>query len=111
MLYPTWERFVCLDVVDTTPVFRKSTHTDQYLAYDSHHPQSVTRGIVTCLYDRAKHLTTKPSVSSEEKKHLSSVIVSDGYPSSLVRELAKTTRLKANKEPAQESKSTAFSAT
>ena len=54
----------------TTSVYRKPTHTDQYLAYDSHHPQSVKRGIVKCLYDRAKHLITKPSVISEEKKHL-----------------------------------------
>jgi len=30
----------------TTTVYRKPTHTDQYLAYDSHHPQSVKRGIV-----------------------------------------------------------------
>ena len=51
------------------------THTDQYLAYDSHHPQSVKRGIVKCLYERAKRLVTKPSVISEEKKHLSSVLV------------------------------------
>ena len=35
----------------TTTVYRKPTHTDQYLAYDSHHPQSVKRGIVKCLYD------------------------------------------------------------
>ena len=54
-----------------TSVYRKPTHTDQYLAYDSHHPQSVKRGIVKCLYDRAKHLTTKPSVIAEGKKHLS----------------------------------------
>ena len=38
----------------TTTVYRKPTHTDQYLAYDSHHLQSVKRGIVKCLYDRAK---------------------------------------------------------
>ena len=49
------------------------------------------RGIVKCLYDRAKHLTTKPN----------------GYPSSFVRKLTKTTRPTANKEPTQEFQSTA----
>ena len=77
------------------------------LAYDSHHPQSVKCGIVKCLYDRAKHLITKPSVISEEKKHLSSVLVSNGYPSSFIRKLVKTTRPTANNEPTQEFKSTA----
>ena len=43
----------------TTSVYRKPTHTDQYLAYDSHHPQTVKRGIVKCLYDRASHFVTK----------------------------------------------------
>ena len=43
------------------------------------------RGIVKCLYERTKHLTTKPSVISEEKK----------------------TRVTANKETVQEFKSTA----
>ena len=60
-----------------------------------------------CLHDRAKHLTRKPSVISEEKKHLTSVLVSNGYPSSFVRNLAKKPRETANKEPAQEFKSTA----
>ena len=64
-------------------------------------------GIVKCLYDRAKHLTTKPSVISKEKKHQLSVLVSNGYPSSFVRKLAKTTRVTANKKPAQEFKSIA----
>ena len=91
----------------TTSVCRKPTHTDQYLAYDSRHLQSVKRGIVKCLYDQAKHLTTKPSVISEEKKHLSSVLVSNGYPSSFIRKLTKTTRPTANKELTQEFKSTA----
>ena len=51
----------------TTSVYRKPTHTDQYLAYDSHHPQSVKHGIVKCLYERGKRLVTKSSVIYEEK--------------------------------------------
>ena len=47
------------------------------------------------------------SVISEEKKHLSSVLVSNGYPSSFVVKLAKTPRVTADKEPALGSKSTA----
>ena len=43
----------------TTSVYRKPTHTDQYLAYDSHHPRSVKRGIVKCLYERAKGLVAR----------------------------------------------------
>ena len=46
-----------------TSVYRKPTHTDQYLAYDSHHPQSVKRGIVNCLYERTKRLIPKPNVT------------------------------------------------
>ena len=52
----------------TTSVYRRPVHTDQYLAYDSHHPQSIKRGIVNCLYERAKRLVTKPSNISKEKK-------------------------------------------
>ena len=91
----------------TTSVYRKPNHTDQYLAYDSHHPQSVKRGIVKCLYDRAKRLVTKPSVISEEKKHLSSVLVSNGYPSSFVQKLTRTRKAAPGVEPETEFKSTA----
>ena len=88
------------DGLVTTTVYRKPTHTDQYLAYDSHHLQSVKRVSVKCLYDRATHFTTKPLVISEEKKHLSSVLVSNDYPCLFVRKLAKTRMVTANKEPA-----------
>ena len=90
----------------TTSVYRKPTHTDQYLAYDSHHPQSVKRGIVKCLYDLAKRLVTKPSVISEEKNHLSSVLFSNGYPSSFVQKITKT-RTASKRDPVAEVKSTA----
>ncbi|XP_078384814.1 uncharacterized protein LOC144667294 [Oculina patagonica] len=91
----------------TTSVYRKPTHTDQYLAYDSHHPQSVKRGIVKCLYERAKRLVTKPSVISKEKKHLSSVLVSNGYPFSFLQKITKTRKPNTSAEPVAEFKSTA----
>ncbi|KAL9978902.1 hypothetical protein ACROYT_G016486 [Oculina patagonica] len=91
----------------TTSVYRKPTHTDQYLAYDSHHPQSVKRGIVKCLYERAKRLVTKPSVISKEKKHLSSVLVSNGYPFSFLQKITKTIKPNTSAEPVAEFKSTA----
>ena len=46
------------DICLTTSIYRKPTHTDQYLAYDSHHPQSVKRSILKCLYNRVKGLVT-----------------------------------------------------
>ena len=56
----------------------ESPHTDQYLAYYSHHPQSVKRGFVRCLHNRAKRIITKPSGTTQERKHLSTVLVANG---------------------------------
>ena len=71
-------------------VYRKPTHTDQYLAFDSHHPQSVKRGIVKCLHDRAKRIITKPSGTAQEKKHLSAVLIANGYPMPFLQKVTKT---------------------
>ncbi|CAH3176957.1 unnamed protein product [Porites lobata] len=92
----------------TTSVYRKTTHTDQYLSCDSHHPQSVKHGVVKCLYDRSKNIITKPSVISEEKKHLSSVLVSNEYPCSFVANVTKSKNQPiSSKDPTTEIKSTA----
>ena len=38
-------------------VYRKPTHTDRYLQFHSHHPAQVKRGLVKCLFDRARDIT------------------------------------------------------
>ena len=68
--------------------------SDNPLTYGS----TAERGIVKCLYNRSKHLITKPSVISQEKKHLSSVLVSNGYPFSFVKNTTKTKKQTATKE-------------
>lgn len=86
-------------------VYRKPSHTDQYLAYDSHHPQSIKRGIVKCLHDRAKRIITKPSGIAQEKKHLVTVLAANGYPSSFLQKVTKT------RNPAPERETVEFKST
>ena len=81
-------------------VYRKPTHTDQYLAYDSHHTQSVKRGSVKYLYDRSKQLITKPTMISREERHLSSLFASNGYTFSCVEWVTKTKKRMSPKERA-----------
>lgn len=83
-----------------TTVYRKPTHTDQYLAYDSHHPNSVKRGVVKCLFDRAARIVTKPSCTATEKQHVASALVSNGYPSSFIKRATKK-KTSSTLDPAQ----------
>ena len=55
-----------LDCQLTTSVYRKPMYTDQYLAYDSHHPRSVKCRMAKCLYEHAKGLVT----SSPRRKNI-----------------------------------------
>ena len=73
----------------TTTVYRKPTHTDQYLAYDSHHPQSVKRGVVKCLFDRAARIVSKPMCTAIEKQHVTSALASNGYLHSFLKRVSK----------------------
>ena len=58
-------------------------------------------------YDGLIYEQQEGAVISQEKKHLSSVLVSNGYPFSFVKNITKTKKQTATKEPAPEIKSTA----
>ena len=65
-------------------VYRKNTHTDQYLQYCSHQPLQHKLGVVRTLTHRARTITTTPDDLDQEYQHLEKVLSVSGYPSRLL---------------------------
>ncbi|XP_072022377.1 uncharacterized protein [Amphiura filiformis] len=60
-------------------VFRKPTHTDQYLQFSSNHPLVQKLGVVNTLYHRADTIITKDSDKINEHQHLRHALKTCGY--------------------------------
>ena len=73
-------------------VYRKPTHTDRYLDFHSNHPPQVKRGLVKCLFDRARTITTGQNNLRKEEHHLTRVLRQNGYPSAFIRSSSKPPR-------------------
>ena len=63
-----------------TSVFRKETHTDQYLHWDSHHSISSKYSVVGTLFHRARTVCSTPGQLQKEEKHLYQSLKSCKYP-------------------------------
>ena len=61
-------------------VYRKPTHTDQYLSFDSHHPLVHKYGVVRSLNNRANQIITDEKDRESEREHLDTALSSCGYP-------------------------------
>ena len=63
-----------------TSVYRKETHTDQYLSFDSHHPLSHKQGVVRTLHHRADNIVSNEDDLRREKEHLDTALSHCKYP-------------------------------
>ncbi|XP_074656696.1 uncharacterized protein LOC141909911 [Tubulanus polymorphus] len=63
-----------------TKVFRKTTHTDQYLNFNSNHPLEHKRGVVKTLLHRADTIVSDDSERQSEKQHIKEVLSWNDYP-------------------------------
>ena len=61
-------------------VYRKPTHTDQYLQWDSHHHLSAKFSVIHTLSHRAKTVCSKPELLQQDKDHLRKALTKCKYP-------------------------------
>ncbi len=60
-------------------VYRKKTHTDQYLLFDSHHPLEHKLGVVRTLCNRANSIVTNDTEKQKEYNHIKTALGKCGY--------------------------------
>ena len=64
----------------STTVYRKPTHIDLYLQWDSHHTISSKYSVVGTLHHRARTVCSNPQLLQQEEDHLSRVLTKCKYP-------------------------------
>ena len=68
----------------STSVYRKPTHTDRYIPFNSHHHPRVLTGVMRGMRNRALQVcddTSRPA----EMQHLEEVFTANGFPEQLVK--------------------------
>ncbi len=61
-------------------VYRKATHTDHYLQFDSHQPLEHKLGVMRTLRHRTNTTVTDQQVRREEEDHIKKALSIAGYP-------------------------------
>ena len=55
-------------------VYRKKTHTNQYLSFESLHPLLDMLGIIRTLYERADNIVMEPGDQKQEISHINNAL-------------------------------------
>ena len=76
------------DVI-TIDVYRKSTHTDRYLDFYSHHEMKQKLSTATTLLNCASNLPSTPEGKTKELIHVTDALKSKSYPLSVISNILK----------------------
>ena len=64
----------------STSVYRKPTHTDLYLQWDSYHTLTSKYSVIGTLHHRAQTICSNPLLLKEEEQHLKNALMNCKYP-------------------------------
>ena len=65
-------------------VYRKDTHTNKYLGFDSHHPAQHNRSVVSTLMRHASIIPSSDPLRTEEISHVQDSLQVNGYPTKFI---------------------------
>ena len=77
----------------STSVFRKPTHTDLYLQWDSHHTLTAKYSVIGTLQHRAQTICSNPQLLQKEEEHLQRALRKCKYPNCTLNKI----KIKAKK--------------
>ena len=84
-------------------VYRKPTHTDQYLNFMSHHPIDHKISVVRTLLERSQNLVSEPEEKKKEDIHVQDALRTCGYPEwSLQKARRQMKQMKSKKKEKQD---------
>ena len=67
-----------------TGVYRKQTHTDRLLDFDSNHPTCHHKSVVKSLWTRSERNCSNNETLRKERKHLKEIFGLNGYPTGMI---------------------------
>ena len=70
-----------------TKVYRKPTHTNQYLQWDSHHAINNKYSIISTLLHRAKNICSSERLLEEEQTYIQKALTACKYPNWAIRRM------------------------
>ena len=67
------------DSTISVKVYRKPTHTNQYLSFTSYHSTRSKQSVITALFNRPENVITNNTELKQEQQHITKVLQSNGY--------------------------------
>ena len=82
----------------STSVYRKPTHTDLYLQWDSHHTLTSKYSMIGTLQHRAQTICSNPQLLQKEEQHLKNALKNCKYPTWALNRIQMKTKKQDSKQ-------------
>ena len=89
-----------------TTIYRKPTHTDMYLQWNSQHPISSKYSVVDTLHHRARTVCSNTNLLQQEEEHLQKALTTCKYPNWALNRIKMKVRSNPKKKNKSQNKNT-----